>query len=238
MKQIIALGGGGFSMEPENHLLDLYVLAAANKAQPKICFLGTASGDAESYIQRFYDCFGKLNCTPTHLSLFKGKTEDLRSFIFQQDIVYVGGGNTRNMLVLWKEWGLDRILIEAYNSGIVMAGISAGAICWFEQTLTDSVPGRLTLLKGLNLIDAFCIPHFDGEPNRRPETERQIEAGILSGSGWGVDDSAALHFVDGILYKTVSSVETKTAYHYAQTASAPTRLKSHYLGSERSNKTT
>lgn len=229
MKQIIALGGGGFSMEPENPRLDLYVLAAAQKPKPKICFLGTASGDAESYIQRFYTAFNKLDCTPTHLSLFKGATEDLKSLVFSQDIIYVGGGNTRNMLVLWKEWGLDKILVDAYNSGIVMAGISAGAICWFEQTLTDSIPGRLSLLKGLNLIDAFCIPHFDGEPNRRPETERQIEAGILNGSGWGVDDSCALHFIDGILYKTVSSVETKTAYHYAQAASAPTKLRSTFL---------
>lgn len=230
MKQIIALGGGGFSMEPQNPLLDLYVLKAAGVPKPKICFLATASGDSADYIQRFYSAFRNYDCIPSHCSVFKDTPPDLRSFLLSQDIIYVGGGNTFNMLILWKEWGIDKILLEAFEKNIVLAGISAGAICWFDQTLTDSFPGKLTLIKGLNFIDSFCIPHFDGEANRRPETERLIEEGKLVGSGWGVEDSAALHFIDGILYKIVSSVETKTAYHYAQNASAPTRLRSQYLG--------
>ncbi|WP_349288079.1 Type 1 glutamine amidotransferase-like domain-containing protein, partial [Pseudoalteromonas sp. BZP1] len=111
---MIALGGGGFSMEPKNTLLDTYVLNQSRKVKPKICFIPTASGDSDNYISRFYNFFEKQNCTPTHLSLFKPPTRDLESFILDKDIIYVGGGNTRNLLVLWKEWGLDNILKKAW----------------------------------------------------------------------------------------------------------------------------
>ncbi|MEK6267902.1 MAG: Type 1 glutamine amidotransferase-like domain-containing protein, partial [Planococcus sp. (in: firmicutes)] len=107
MRQIIAMGGGGFSMEPDNPLLDQYILKQANKARPKICFIPTASGDADSYIEKFYGFFNQQDCEPSHLSLFKPHTRKLEEFVLQQDIIYVGGGNTKNLLVLWKEWGLD-----------------------------------------------------------------------------------------------------------------------------------
>lgn len=131
MKQIIALGGGGFSMEPENPLLDLYVLKQSGKHNPKICFIPTASGDADNYIARFYEFFGKQNCKPSHLSLFKPQTRDLESYLIEKDIIYVGGGNTRNLLALWREWGLDLIMMKAWEQGTVLAGISAGSICSF-----------------------------------------------------------------------------------------------------------
>jgi dipeptidase E len=110
MKQIVAIGGGGFSMEPDNPLLDQYVLNQCGAERPKICFVPTASGDAEGYIERFYQAFGRLECRPSHLSLFRPHTADLEAFVLSQDVIYVGGGNTRNLLVLWREWGLDRIL--------------------------------------------------------------------------------------------------------------------------------
>jgi peptidase E len=113
MKQIIALGGGGFSMEPDNLILDEYILDQSDKERPKVCFIPTASGDAEGYIDRFYESFNSLSCETAHLSLFEPPTEDLRTFILQQDILYVGGGNTKNLLALWEEWGLDKIIIEA-----------------------------------------------------------------------------------------------------------------------------
>ena len=137
--QIIAMGGGGFSMEPENLSLDRYVLSATGQPKPKACFLPTASGDAQSYIDRFNDSFSSLPCTPTHLSLFKPPTTDLRSFVLEHNVIYVGGGNTRNLLVLWREWGLDEILREAWRLGVVLAGLSAGSLCWFEEGVSDSV---------------------------------------------------------------------------------------------------
>lgn len=113
MRQIIALGGGGFSMEPDNPLLDLYILKQAKRANPHICFIPTASGDSDNYISRYYHFFNQQECQPSHLSLFEPLTRDFESFILEKDIVYVGGGNTKNLLALWKEWGLDEILRKA-----------------------------------------------------------------------------------------------------------------------------
>lgn len=206
------MGGGGFSMEPDNLLLDRFVLSAAAVPQPKVCFVGTASGDAQSYIDKFFEAFCTLPCKPTYLSLFKPPTTDLRSFVLEQDVVYVGGGNTRNLLALWREWGLDAILREAWQSGIVMAGISAGSICWFEQGLSDSViPGDLAPLDCLGFLSGSNCPHFDGEAERRPVYHRLIKEGTLA-AGYAADDGAALHFVDGGLKGVVSSREAARAY--------------------------
>ena len=130
MRQIIAMGGGGFSMEPDNPLLDRYILKQAGTEKSKICFLPTASGDSEQYISRFYNFFNKQNCDPSHLSLFNPPSRDLEKFILEKDILYVGGGNTKNLLALWKEWELDSILRKAWEEGVILAGLSAGAICW------------------------------------------------------------------------------------------------------------
>jgi dipeptidase E len=210
--QIIAMGGGGFSMEPENLLLDRFVLSAAAVPEPKVCFVGTASGDAQTYVDKFYAAFCTLPCTPTDLSLFKPPTADLRSFVLEQDVIYVGGGNTRNLLVLWREWGLDAILREAWLSGIVMAGISAGSICWFEQGLSDSViPGDLAPLNCLGFLAGSNSPHYDGEPERRPAYHRFLREGKLN-AGYAADDGAALHFIGEKLAGVVSSREAAKAY--------------------------
>ena len=116
-------------MEPENLLLDRFVLSLTKAARPNVCFVGTASGDAESYVERFYASFRTLHCSPADLSLFKPPTMDLLSFVMEQDAIYVGGGNTRNLMALWREWGLDAILREAWLGGVIMAGISAGSLC-------------------------------------------------------------------------------------------------------------
>jgi dipeptidase E len=211
MKQIIAMGGGGFSMEPDNPALDRYILQQTGKSQPAICFLPTASGDADSYVVKFYAAFTELDCRPTHLSLFRPPSADLESFVLEQDVIYVGGGNTRSMLVLWREWGLEEILRQAWSEGVILAGISAGAICWFEQGVTDSVPGSLGPLSCLGLLPGSCCPHYDGEPERRPAYHRLlIEDQILP--GFGVDDGVALHFVDRELHLVVSSRPDARAY--------------------------
>jgi peptidase E len=206
------MGGGGFSMEPDNLLLDRFVLSIAAVPQPKVCFIGTASGDSQVYVDRFYTAFNTLPSTPSTLSLFQPHTADFRSFVLEQDVIYVGGGNTRNLLVLWREWGLDAILREAWQSGIVMAGISAGSICWFQQGLSDSVvPGDLAPLDCLGFLPGSNSPHYDGEPGRRPAYHRFIRAGKLQ-AGYAADDGAALHFIGRELKAVVSSRETAKAY--------------------------
>src|SRR5918999_2983425 len=164
--QIVAIGGGGFSEEPTNLALDRYVLGLTPRERPKVCFLGTASGDADGYVRRFRAAFAALGAEPSALSLFRPHTADLRAFLLEQDVVYVGGGNTRSLLALWREWGLDAILRAAWEGGAVLAGISAGMICWFEQGITDSVPGRLSPLAGLGFLPGSACPHYDAELER------------------------------------------------------------------------
>ncbi|MEK5483093.1 Type 1 glutamine amidotransferase-like domain-containing protein [Viridibacillus sp. FSL R5-0888] len=211
MKQIIALGGGGFSMEPENPLLDSYILSQSKEDNPNICFIPTASGDADNYIARFYDFFKTQNCKPTHLSLFNPPTRDLEDFILKQDIIYVGGGNTKNLLVLWREWGLDKILKKAWEKGIVLAGISAGAICWFEESITDSYGDGLEPIQCLGFLNGSHCPHYDGEKDRRPSYHHLIKSQLIK-AGIAADDGVAIHYIDDEIAKIVSSRPKAKAY--------------------------
>jgi dipeptidase E len=212
LRQIIAMGGGGFSMEPENPLLDLYILGQAEISTPKVCFVPTASGDAENYISRFYNAFENHDCTPSHLSLFRPPTRDLEDYVMDKDIIYVGGGNTKNLLALWKEWGLDAILRKAWQDGKIMAGVSAGSICWFEEGVTDSFGSGLEPLKTLGFLKGSNCPHYDGEEERRPAYQEFVGCGRIA-AGYAADDGAALHYIDEQLYKAVSSRPEAKAYH-------------------------
>jgi|GEM_PF-35687 len=234
-RTLITLGGGGFSMEPDNLLLDLAILQMAWKRgiqQPKILFIPTASGDSNDYIQRFYKAFQKFPVTASHLSLFKGKRPDIREFILEQDIIYVGGGNTRNMLLLWQAWGVDSALRQAYEQGKILAGISAGAICWFEEGLTDSFPGRVDRLDCLGWIKGSCTPHYDGEPERRPTFQNKIQQGLMS-SGLAIDDSAMAIFTNEKLTNCFSSHPDKLAFEVEKNSQGKlveSALPTEYLG--------
>jgi peptidase E len=231
MRQIIAMGGGGFSMEPDNPLLDQYVIAQANVERLKVCFLAQASGESLDYTVRFYRAFADLGCTPSHLSLFNPHTADVASFLLGQNVIYVGGGNTKSMLALWREWGLDQILLQAADQGTVLAGISAGSICWFENPFSDSIPGRFIRLNGLGYLKGSCSPHYDGEAGRRPEFQRQIAAGELL-PGVAFDDGAAGHYVDGELKAVVSSRPKAKGYRVERKGDQAheTVIETRYLG--------
>ncbi|MEG9295202.1 Type 1 glutamine amidotransferase-like domain-containing protein [Mangrovibacillus sp. Mu-81] len=230
VKQIIALGGGGFSMEPDNPLLDRYILNQSDKQNPKICFIPTASGDSDQYISKFYTFFEKEKCQPSHLSLFKPPTRDLEGFLLEKDIIYVGGGNTKNLLVLWKEWGLESILRKAWGQGILLAGISAGSICWFDMGVTDSYGDELEPLECLGLLQGSNCPHYDGEADRRPVYHRLIESGKIQ-SGIAADDGAAVHYIDGDIHKIVSSRPNAKAYKvYFENKVIEEELETEFLG--------
>lgn len=199
-------------MEPENLLLDTYILNQSHKEQPSVCFVPTASEDQELYIKRFYQSFTELKCIPSHLSLFEPNFTDLERYILEKDIIYVGGGNTRNMLVLWKEWGVDDILKKAYQNGTVLAGLSAGSICWFEEGLTDPLNGPLYKINGLSFLHGSHCPHYDGEEKRRFSYQRMLTTKEIS-AGYAVDDGAALHFIDEKVSKTISSRPEAKAYY-------------------------
>jgi peptidase E len=211
MRQIIAMGGGGFSMEPENLALDRYILDQVGKPHPKICFVPTASGDAELYVLHFYQAFTTLGSEPSSLSLFSPPLGDLEDFVMDKDVIYVGGGNTRSMLAVWREWGLDSIFRRAYAAGVILAGISAGANCWFETCTTDSVPGQIGVLPCLGILRGSFTPHYDGEAARRPALHSLLlENRILP--GLAADNSSAVHYQDDSLVRSVCSREGAQVY--------------------------
>ncbi len=204
------MGGGGFSMEPDNPALDQFVLRLARRENPSVCFLATASGDAAAYIDNFYAAFRPLPCRPTHVPMF-ARTPDLKTVLLEQDVIYVGGGNTKSMLAVWREWEMPALLRRAWESGTVLAGVSAGAICWFETGVTDSWGTGLYPLPCLGFLPGVCCPHYDGEPERRPALHRLIDDGTIT-RALALDDGAAAHFVNGTLANIVSSRPHARAY--------------------------
>jgi peptidase E len=231
MKQIVAMGGGGFSMD-KNSLLDEYILKLVPHEKPRVCFVPTASGDSDRYIVRFYSAFLKLPCIPSHLSLFNSPAADLRSFIFEHDIIYVGGGNTKNLIALWKAWKLDVILKEALEKGVILCGLSAGSLCWFESGVSDYLNnGTMAVLDALGFLPGSHCPHYDGESERRPAYHQFVAQGLLP-DGYAVDDGVGLHFVDDQLAAIVSSRPDAKAYR-VETINGTVRetpLQPNYLG--------
>ena len=209
-KQIIAIGGGGFGRSPGEGIIEKYILDQSDKEKPNICFIPTATGDNEAYKVNYYSTFSKLNCSPVHLDFFK-RTPDLEELIKHQDIIFVGGGNTKSMVAVWKDWGLDLILKEAYERGVIMCGVSAGAICWFEEGVTDSWSEELKVMDCLGFVKGACCPHYDEEPQRRPSLSKFLTEGVVQ-SCHAVDGGCALHIKNEEEYKAVAFAKDKNAY--------------------------
>jgi dipeptidase E len=206
----VTMGGGGFSEEPDNPLLDRFFFSLSDKEKPKVCFISTASGDSLTYIDKFYINMKKHNVEASHLSLFNGPKGSLRDYVLDKDVIYVGGGNTRNLIVLWKEWGLDQILKEAYQAGKVLGGISAGSICWYEEGVTDSIPGQLNAWPCLGILKGSNCPHYDGDRERRPAFHRLVLSGMRPGIA--CDDGVAAVFENEDFVEFVSSRPAARGY--------------------------
>jgi peptidase E len=211
-RRIIAMGGGGFSAQPGDPELDAYVLEHARASSPAICLLPTASGDPDDQIQRFYRAFHELDCTPSHLSLFRlgARPIDIRARLLAQDVIYVGGGSMSNLLAIWRVHKLDEILYEAWRRGIVLCGISAGSMCWFRAGVTKS-HGDPRVASGLGFLPYGNSVHWSSEPDRRIVFRRAIARGELPG-GFGVDDGTALVFAGTELAETVRTRRSAGAF--------------------------
>jgi peptidase E len=217
--RIIAMGGGGFLMERGTSKLDQFFVETAGVRRPRVCFIPTGGGDPEEGLAKYYRAFSRFDCRLSHLAFFRKPRpgaiplNNLEKEMLIQDAIYVGGGNTRSMLAVWREWGLDRILRKAWASGILLGGISAGAICWFEFGATDSVlgQGRSTPLRCLGFLPGSCSPHFDGEPHRRPDFRRLVGRGELP-AGIGIDDGVAVLYENRKIVEVVSNKVGSTAY--------------------------
>lgn len=234
---IITLGGGGFLMEPDNPLLDDFLLGRVPRRAagrlPRVCFIPTASGDHPEVIEAFRQAYPPHRAEASVLTLFRIDIPDVRAHVLDQDLVFVGGGSTANLLAIWRLHGLDRILAEALASGVVCAGISAGMNCWFQGSITDSFgPDLRPIRDGLGFLMGSACPHYDGEERRRPALLDSIGSGALP-AGFAVDDGAALVFEDGEFVEAVSSRPTARAFRVGLSADGDVTeqpLPVHYLG--------
>lgn len=209
--QIIAIGGGGFGRNPKHNKIEKYILdQISSEKKPNICFIPTASAEDKSYTVNYYSAFSKLNCNPIHINLFQ-RTPRLESLINKQDVIYIGGGNTKSMLAVWREWKLDQLLLKAYKSGTILCGVSAGAICWFEKGVTDSWASNLNVMDCMGFLKGCCCPHYDGEKDRKPSVEKFLKESTISYC-YALDDGAALHYKNGEIYKAVTFHEGAGAY--------------------------
>jgi dipeptidase E len=206
-RRILAMGGGGFTMpeRDQSGALDRFVLELTGKDVPRICFLPTASGDPREQVTRFHERFGDWPCEPSILSLFHlGRDRiDPIAHILSQDALYIGGGSMRNMLAIWREHGIDEAMRTAWHRGVVLAGLSAGAMCWFEGGVSMS-GGQPEVVNGIGLLPGSLTVHLDGEAERMPVYTHAVGTGALP-PGYAAEDGAALVFHGTELAECVAS---------------------------------
>ena len=220
-RPIVAIGGGGFTFDAGRSAVEEHVIALARgvsgRERPRLSFIGTASGDHEAGIARFYEVFTDVAET-SHLELFDRSVEDIPAYLLAQDAVFVGGGNTASMLAVWRAHGVDTALREAHEAGVVLSGRSAGSICWFEGGTTDLFgPTLREVTGGLGFIAGSNSPHYDGEPERRPTYQALVASGVLP-SGIAVDDDAAAIYDGPTLVEIVAAHVGPAAYRVEMTA--------------------
>jgi dipeptidase E len=208
----------------DSPLLDDFLLSLSREARPRVCFIGTASGDAEAYVRRFYQEFGKRKCSPSHFPLFSAAPRTAREHILDQDVIYVGGGSTANMLVLWRFHGLDAILRDAWENGTILAGPSAGALCWFEDGVTRSLGDEIVPLgDGLGLVSGSFCPHYGDDEARTAAYRSLIADDFLPGIGAAGD--VAVHIVDDEVQEVVTTRPGASAFrvekHDTETVDTP-----------------
>jgi dipeptidase E len=235
LRQIVAFGGGGFSMESGNPLLDDYVLGLGrNPERPRVCFLPSASGDADHYVVRFYRAFPADRCDASHISLFRREQgpEDLREHLLSQDLIYVGGGSVISLLGVWRAHGIDEILREAWEAGVVLCGLSAGSLCWFDEAVTG-FHGAPRRVEGLGLLPFSNCVHYQPGSERRFAYHDFIRAGMRC--GYAAEDGAALHFVGTELSRVVASWPDARGYRLDPLGDrvVEMRIATTYLGDAR-----
>ena len=218
----MAQGGGA---EPEAWArMRRYVLGLTGKERPRVLYVPTAVGDSDSGIAMFYEGLAPL-CEPSVLRTFPYPPENLRELVLSQDAINVSGGNTANMLAIWRVHGIDELLREAWEQGTVLLGASAGMICWFEAGVTDSFGPQLEGMECLGWLAGSACPHYDGEERRRPRYRELIDGGFPDGIA--ADDGVGLHYVGTELAEVVTVREGATAYRV--TRAGEERLDARYL---------
>jgi len=222
-RHIVGLGGSGDTPEQTLRLHE-YVLRLTGKERPRLLYVPTAVGDSDQGIAMFYERFA-VRCEASVLRTFPWPPAELRDVILSQDAIVVSGGNTANMLAIWRVHGIDALLREAWEAGIVLWGASAGMICWFEQGVTDSFGPQLEAIDCLGFLPGSACPHYDGEERRRPRYRELVAGGLHE--GLAADDGVALHFAGRELADVVTCRPGAAAYRV--TRAAETRLDAREL---------
>jgi peptidase E len=212
-RHVIAIGGGMLVPDGQVPVHMVYALGLTGRREPRICALNTAGGDDPRWTLHMYDRFAGHPARLSHLALFPmPNVADPEDLLLSQDVIFVGGGSVANMLAVWRVHGLDRILRKAWQAGIVLAGSSAGGICWFEGGTTDSFGRELRAFPdGLGFLTGSYCPHYNSEPGRRPLYHRLIADGTLA-AGIACDDGAAAHFTDDELTELIADRPGASAY--------------------------
>lgn len=209
--RIVAFGGASLLPGSIDGPLHRFLLDLTGRERPRVCFLGTASGDDAGSLAAFYAWFAPRT-EATHLGLFDRRINDIEGFLSAQDVIYVGGGNTANLLAIWRAHGVDIALRKASQSGVILAGPSAGAICWFEGGVTDSFGPALGALRdGLGFLSGTFCPHYDSDSARRPRYHEFVADRSLS-DGYAADDGVGLLFSGGHLVEAVAAMPESRAF--------------------------
>jgi peptidase E len=218
MRRILAIGGGSFLMEDGPSPIDKLIRRLTGKTRPRVCFVSTPSGDLPEHIEKFDLAYSSEVCEPSHLTFFRKPgprsipLAAIESHILQQDVLYVGGGNTKSALGVWREWGFDQILVKAHDSGVLLCGMSAGALCWFEAGITDSFWGAgYRPLAGLGLLAGGCAVHYNSDPQRRPLLHAALKARAVP-TTIAIDDLSAVLYEEGQLSRVYKWGHGKGAY--------------------------
>jgi peptidase E len=209
-RRIIACGGDGWPTVPDHPAIEERILELTGRDAPRVLLVPTASGDSDGLITRFYEFFNARGCRPDHLALFRPHPRDAEAALDGAHAVYVGGGSTANMLAIWRLHGLDRAMRRAYDRGVILSGVSAGAICWFEWGLSNSLGHGFAPVSGLGFLPGGLCPHLSGDPGRRPALADAVARGAMPAT-YGVDDGAALVFADERLVEVVAATEGRGA---------------------------
>lgn len=194
-RHVVACGGGGWSGDPGAGIVEDYILGLARADEPRVLLLPTASGDSDWLVARFHELFAPLACRPGHLSLFRPHPDRLEARLREQDVIYVGGGSSANLMAVWAVHGIGPMLRRAWEDGVVLAGVSAGAICWFERGLTNSLGPGFAPVDGLGFLPGGFCPHADSDPGRLVALRGLIDEGAMPPT-LAVDDGAAVHVRD------------------------------------------
>lgn len=217
---IVAIGGAEFQMRPENEALHDYIVSLLDRAEPRICLMPTASGDPQDQISAFHSAMERRGCVPSSISLFRlgDRPVDFAEHLLAQDAIYVTGGSMVNLLALWREHGIDEIMREAHDRGILLCGYSAGSMCWFEAGVSRG-GGAPAPFNGIGLLEGSHCVHYSQDPARRDAYRRSIGSGEIP-AGLALDDHAAALLRDGELVEAVRATETASAFRIERDSDA------------------